>query len=149
VIFQRNTTTEQSISLELLINFNFIKTYNSINFIPINFATCSFVRESQVRMIYTIPHVILSARCLIPAIMLMGSTTSYWLGLTIIRLVTLPFGEKYYQLGDQRLLSSMISMFGFFFENWSGVEYCFYGDSLPLEPESVLYISNHRCTGML
>jgi hypothetical protein len=81
--------------------------------------------------------------------MLMGSTTSYWLGLTIIRLVTLPFGEKYYQLGDQRLLSSMISMFGFFFENWSGVEYCFYGDSLPLEPESVLYISNHRCTGML
>ena len=77
-------------------------------------------------MILHAPHIILSLRCVVPSVFLMGSSTSYWVVATILKLISLPFGRlrgrRIYQRLDQRLLSTMMGMFGFFFEHWSGVE---------------------------
>ncbi|XP_019853566.1 PREDICTED: 1-acyl-sn-glycerol-3-phosphate acyltransferase epsilon-like [Amphimedon queenslandica] len=101
-------------------------------------------------MILHAPHLILSLRCLVPSVFLMGSSTSYWVAATLLKLISLPFGgqrgRSLYHRMDQRLYSSMMAMFGYFFEHWSGVQYCFYGDPLPQTPESVIYISNHQST---
>ena len=75
-----------------------------------------------VDMIFHAPFLILSLRCVVPSIMIMGSATNFWILATAAKLFTLPFGKNAYQRLDRRLVSSMIGLVGYFFETWSGVE---------------------------
>ena len=73
-------------------------------------------------MIFHAPFLLLSLRCVIPSVMILGSATSLWIFVTAAKLLSLPFRRSVYHRLDQRVTSSIISVVGYFFETWSGVE---------------------------
>ena len=77
-------------------------------------------------MIFHVPFLILSLRCIVPFVMVMGSATSLWILSTAAKLLSLPFRRNVYHRLDQRVTSSIVSLVGYFFETWSGVKVDFF-----------------------
>ena len=96
-----------------------------INIFDIFVVTCR--NQSLVDdMIFHAPFLILSLRCIVPSVVIMGSATSLWILTTAAKLLSLPFGRSAYHRLDQRVTSSIVSLIGYFFETWSGVEVDFF-----------------------
>lgn len=121
-------------------------------------------------MLASVPFLALYLRCIPPAILIVGSSPTVIIALALLRVVTLPLPRALFWRAEERLYSAYQAMISFFFESWSGVEvasfvlgargsksatvelyfilqFCYYGDTLPQDPENVLYISNHQCSG--
>lgn len=97
-------------------------------------------------MILTAPFVVLALRWLPPALVIFGSVVTHSTVLAAVRILTWPFPERVFRRVDEKMYGSYQAMVGFFYETWSGVEFCFYGDKLPDTPENALYLSNHQCS---
>lgn len=66
--------------------------------------------------------IILVLRCIIPPLIIIGAAVCGWIIVTLLKLLSLPFGRGTYHRLDQMILSTMIGMIGLFSENWSRVE---------------------------
>jgi lysophosphatidate acyltransferase len=97
-------------------------------------------------MIFSGPVLVRWFRWLPPAFVIMGSTSTYMTAMALLGLAGLVLPARASSRLEMLLYSSYQRMVGFWFETWSCVEFRFYGDRLPEEPENVLYLSNHQCT---
>jgi lysophosphatidate acyltransferase len=97
-------------------------------------------------MIFSGPFIVRALRWAPPAAVIMGSTTTYMTVMALLQCASLVLPRAAASRLEMILYSSYQRMVGFWFETWSCVEFCFYGDRLPEQPENVLYISNHQCT---
>lgn len=97
-------------------------------------------------MIVAAPHILLSLRWVPPGVAILGSAPIFLAHWTAIKILTFPLPYRFYRRLDEYLYGKYQAMVGFYYETWSGVEFCFYGDKIPNKPENVLYISNHQCS---
>ena len=79
-------------------------------------------REEVVKMIFHAPHLLLSVRWLVPAIGIFGNTTNQCMAIILYRLLTLPFSPNFIWKYHRALSSQYMSLIGFFYESWSGVQ---------------------------
>ena len=73
-------------------------------------------------MIFHAPHLLLSLRWAVPAVTIFGNVTATVTMLFVIQLLTLPLPERFAWSINRSLVSKYMSLIGFFYETWSGVE---------------------------
>ncbi|XP_054422179.1 1-acyl-sn-glycerol-3-phosphate acyltransferase epsilon isoform X1 [Pteronotus mesoamericanus] len=86
-----------------------------------------------------------SLRCVLPAVVLLGTAPTYVLAWGAWRLLSALLPARFYQAVDDRLYCIYQSTVLFFFENYTGVQILLYGD-LPKNKENIIYLANHQCT---
>ena len=73
-------------------------------------------------MIMTALYTVLEYRHLPASVVIMGSSASYTVTWTVLKLASLPFGERVFFHLEDHLYATYQWMIAFFFEKWSGVE---------------------------
>ena len=71
---------------------------------------------------FSAPFVLLSLRCVPPAVVLLGSSVTYVTAWTALRCASLVLSARAASRLEVRLYSWYQAMVGFWFETWSGVE---------------------------
>ena len=74
------------------------------------------------KMILTVLHTVLEWRHLPAAVVIIGSSPLYTASWTVLKVLTAPFGQKYFHKAEDCLYSCYQWSESFFFEKYSGVE---------------------------
>ena len=75
-------------------------------------------------MILTALYTALDYRHLPASVTIFGSSASYTVTWSVLKLASLPFGERVFFGLEDNLYAAYQWMVAFFFEKWSGVEVC-------------------------